>query len=63
MTEVPEEALAPDEPDDRPDPEEYEPEGDDTAVSTETGTVYEEVEGEAEPLETPHDAELPDERG
>ena len=28
MTEVPPEALAPDEPDDAPDPEEYEPEGD-----------------------------------
>ena len=28
MTEVPPEALAPDEPDEEPDPEEYEPEGD-----------------------------------
>lgn len=57
MTEVPEEALAPDEPEDEPDPEEYEPEGDTGAMSGETGTVY---EGEGEPAVTPHDAEQPD---
>jgi hypothetical protein len=62
MTEVPDEALAPDEPDERPDPEEYEAEGDDTAVSSATGTVYEGVPGEAEPAGTPHDSEPPDDR-
>ena len=52
MTEVPADALAPDEPDDDPDPEEYAPEGDRAAVSADTGTVY---EGEGEPAVTPHD--------
>jgi hypothetical protein len=60
MTEVPEEELAPDEPSEEPDPEEYESEGDRAAVSGETGTVY---EGEGEPAVTPHDAELEDELG
>jgi hypothetical protein len=53
MTEVPPEELAPDEPEEKPDPEEYEPEGEE-AVSGETGTIY---EGEGEPAVTPHDEE------
>jgi hypothetical protein len=57
MTEVPEEALVPDEPDDEPDPEEYESEGDAGGMSGETGTVY---EGEGEPALTPHDADPAD---
>jgi hypothetical protein len=52
MSEVPPEALAPDEPDEAPDPEEYEPAGDRAAVSPDTGTVY---EGEGEAAVTPYD--------
>ena len=59
MSEVPPEELAPDEPDEEPDPEEYESEGDRDAVSGDTGTVY---EGEGEPAETPHDTEPGDDR-
>jgi len=58
MTEVPPEELAPDEPDEEPDPEEYEPEGE-GAVSGDTGTVY---EGEGEPAVTPHDSEPEDDQ-
>ena len=60
MTEVPEEALAPDEPGEEPDPEEYESEGDAGGVSGDTGTVY---EGAGEPAVTPHDAEPEDDQG
>ena len=60
MSEVPPEDLGPDEPEDAPDPEEYDAEGDRGAVSGETGTVY---EGEGEPAETPHDSELEDDQG
>jgi hypothetical protein len=56
MTEVPPEALEPDEPDAAPDPEEYEPAGDRAAVSGDTGTVY---EGEGEAAVTAHD-DLPE---
>ncbi len=56
MTEVPPEELAPDEPDEEPDPEEYEAE-ENVAVSPDTGTVY---EGTGEPDHTPHDDELED---
>ncbi len=58
MTEVPPEALAPDEPEDEPDPEEYESAGEAGAVSGDTGTVY---EGAGEPAATPHDDEPSDE--
>jgi hypothetical protein len=58
MTEVPPEELAPDEPDEKPDPEEYEAEGE-GAVSGDTGTVY---EGEGEAAVTPHDSEPEDEQ-
>ncbi|GAA2146739.1 hypothetical protein GCM10009844_23250 [Nocardioides koreensis] len=58
MNEVPEEELAAqatEELQDAPDPEEYEAEERETAVSDETGTVYD-VEGE--PETTPHDLEI-----
>ena len=58
MNEVPEEELAAqatEELRDRPDPEEYEADERETAVSDETGTVYD-VEGE--PETTPHDIEI-----
>ncbi len=50
MTDTPIEDL---EPDEGPDPEEYEPDEEDVAVSGDTGTVYE----EGEPAVTPRDAE------
>ena len=56
--EVPEEELAAqavEELEDEPDPEEYEADERETAVSDETGTVYD-VEGE--PETTPHDLEI-----
>lgn len=58
MNEVPEEELAAqatEELQDEPDPEEYEADERETAVSDETGTVYD-VEGE--PETTPHDIEI-----
>ncbi len=48
--ELPDEELP--ESDARPDPEEYEPAEDTRAVSTATGTVYDET---GEPAATPHD--------
>ncbi|NYD43293.1 hypothetical protein [Nocardioides panaciterrulae] len=54
-SEVPEEELAEQAVHDEPDPEEYEAEERETAVSDETGTVYD-VEGETET--TPHDEEI-----
>ena len=57
-SEIPEEELAEqasEELHDQPDPEEYESEERETAVSDETGTVYD-VEGE--PETTPHDLEI-----
>ncbi len=54
-SEVPEEELAEQAVHDEPDAEEYEAEERETAVSDETGTVYD-VEGE--PETTPHDVEI-----
>ncbi len=60
MNEVPEEELAAQATEElpaAPDPEEYESDERETAVSEETGTVYD-VEGE--PETTPHDLEIID---
>ena len=57
---APEDELAEDSVSDAPDPEEYDAEGD-SAVSGDTGTVYEGVEGDRAPQATPHDDELVDE--